>query len=304
MEASPRLLRAFLVVVEEGNLSRAAARLFVSQPALSQDIRRLERLAGAELFTRGSRGMEPTPAGLVLADGVRQALGILDRAAEQARRTAHGRRPSVTLAYTPSVGNHLIPRLLPELERHCPQVEIDEREVDTGEAGPAVESARSDLALAHCPDDSALLEAAVLADEPLVAALAEDHGPPRPVALRELGGLELLLWPREVAPAYHDRILEVCRKGGLAVTVRTGPRRALTRSYLLTQGGAFALLPSGAAALRVPGVRFLPITDAAATVPLTLLSPRHGARPEAAAVIAAVRALTPPILSSGPGHGA
>jgi len=287
MDVSLRLLRAFLVVVEEGNMSRAARRLFVSQPALSQDIRRLERAVGTELFVRGSRGMTPTPAGRHFADGVRQAINILDRTAAQAARTALGLRPAVTIAYTPSVGNDLLPRILPELERRCPDVEIDERQVDTGEARPAVESGRHDLALAHCPDPSTLLRAVHLADERLVVAIASTHELVRrgsPVALRALAGVDLLLWPREVAPAYHDRILSVCRSGGLPVTVRTGPRRALTRSYVLAEENAFALLPRGAAGLQVPGIAFLELTDPEATIELVLLAPRHGARAEVEAV--------------------
>lgn len=292
MDLSLRLLRAFLAVAEEGAVGRAAKRLFVSQPALSQDIRRLERLVGVELFVRDSRGMTLTAAGQVFAEGVRQAVTILDRTATMARRTAAGHRPGVTLAYTPSVGNHLLPLLLPELERRVPDVEIDERQVDTGEAGPAVESGRCDLALAHCPEPSPLLHATVLVHEPLVAAVAADHplarDAGRAVALSELAGLDLLLWPRDVAPAYHDRILEVCREAGLAAEVRTGPRRALTRSYLLAQADAFALLPTGAAALRIPDVAFLPIQDREATVDLVLLCPRDEIRPEAQAVATAV----------------
>lgn len=295
MDVSLRLLRAFQAVAREGSVGRAARRMFVSQPALSQDIRRLERMVGAELFVRDSRGMTPTPAGEILADGVGRALAILDRSTALARDVAAGRRPAVTLAYTPSIGNHLLPLLLPELERCLPQLEIDEREVDTGEAGPAVESGRCDLALAHCPEPSPLLDATVLARDPLVAAVSADHplagASAGPVALRDLAGLDLLLWPREVAPAYHDRILDVCRKAGLPGAVRTGPRRALTRSYLLAEADTFALLPNGAATLSVPGVAFLALAEPEATVDLVLLRSRTDTRPGPEAVAAAVRRL-------------
>lgn len=303
MEASLRLLRAFLVVAEEEHVGRAARRLFISQPALSQDIRRLEREVGADLFVRGSRGMTLTPAGRDFAGAVRRALNTVDLAVTMARRTAAGDRPLVSLAYTPSLGNHLLPLLLPELERDCPEVAIEEREVDTGEAAAGVEAGLYDLALAHCPDPSPRLTARPLGDEPLVVTIAADHPIARrggPVALRELAGLDLLLWPREVAPAYFDRILAVCGGGGLEAPVRPGPRRALTRSYVLAQEPAFALLPRGAAALQVPGVEFLPVRDLEATVSLVLLRRRDDARAEVGAVAAALDALAGPLLASAP----
>ncbi|REF00432.1 LysR family transcriptional regulator [Thermomonospora umbrina] len=303
MDLSLRLLRAFLVVAEEEHVGRAARRLFVSQPALSQDVRRLERQVGVALFDRGPRGMTLTPAGAAFADAARGALLALDRAADDARRAGGaGNRPRVSLAYTPSLGNDLLPRLLPELERRRPHIEISEREVDTGEAAPAVEAGRSDLALAHCPDPSPRLRATPLADEPLVAAVAADHPLARrdgPAALDELAGLDLLLWPRRTAPAYHDRILEICRAAGLTVTVRPGPRRALTRSYLLAGRDVFALLPRGAAALPVPGLALLPLRDPDAVVPLVLLGRHDEDRPETAEIADALRETVAALLDAG-----
>ncbi|WP_202637888.1 LysR family transcriptional regulator [Bailinhaonella thermotolerans] len=287
MDVSLRLLRAFLAVAEERHVGRAAQRLFISQPALSQDVRRLERELGVTLFTRSRAGMTPTPAGEEFAAEVRRALEILDRAVAAARAEP----PTLTLAYTPSIGNRLMPLLLPELERARPGLRVEERELDTGEVGPAVESGRFDLGLAHCPDPSPRLSRHVLADVPLVVALGAAHPLAREdaVDLRELSGLDLLIWPREVAPAYFDRLLEICRAAGLDPALRTGPRRALTRAYVLASGTAFALLPGGAAHLAVPGVVFLPPRAPGATVTLELLTRRSDPRPEVAAAVTTLR---------------
>jgi LysR family transcriptional regulator, benzoate and cis,cis-muconate-responsive activator of ben and cat genes len=278
MDVSLRLLRAFLVVAEECNIGRAARRLYISQPALSQDVRRLEREVGVDLFVRGNQGVTLTSAGRAFAEATRQATETIDRAVALARDTA----ARVSLAYTPSLGNRLLPALLPALERRCPGIRIDEREVDTGEAGPAVEAGRVDLALAHCPDPSPGLVSSPLVDEPLVAALSSSFA--APVSLADLTGLDLLIWPRSTAPCYYDRILEVCHAAGLHPEIRTGPRRALTRSYLLAQG-AFALLPEGAATVRIPEVAFVPITEPGASVQLALLSRRDNPRREVAEVM-------------------
>ncbi|MEO5876636.1 MAG: LysR substrate-binding domain-containing protein [Streptosporangiaceae bacterium] len=295
MDASLRLLRAFLVVAEEEHVGRAAQRLLISQPSLSQDVRRLERAAGVELFSRSRRGVELTPAGRIFADEVRQALDLIELGADQARRTAAAERPRVSLAYTPSLGNRLLRLLLPELERRCPDLEIEERELDTGEVGPAVVSGRFDLGLAHCPARAPGLRQVVLAEEPLVAALGSGHRLARrgePVAIAELAGLDLLLWPRELAPDYHDHLLRICGQP----SVRTGPRRALTRSYLFAEEGVFALLPAGASAQSVPGVTFLPLEDERATAPLVLLSRAEGILPEVARVQALLVEVVPGLL--------
>jgi hypothetical protein len=112
--------------------------------------------------------------------------------------------------------------------------------------------------------------------------------------------MDLLLWPRPTAPAYHDHILRICRRAGLSVTVRPGPRRALTRSYLLAQEQVFALLPQGAAALRVPGIALLPLRDEAATVPLVLLSRHDEDRPETALAADALHQTVAPLIAAVP----
>jgi DNA-binding transcriptional LysR family regulator len=295
MDVSLRLLRAFLVVAEEEHVGRAAQRLHISQPSLSQDVRRLEREAGVELFSRSRRGVELTPAGRIFAEEVRQGLDLIERGAEQARRTAAAARSRVSLAYTPSLGNRLLPQLLPELERLCPDLEVEERELDTGEVGPAVVSGRFDLGLAHCPAEAPGLRQIPLGEDPLVVVLGSRHPLAlrgEPVELAALAGLDLLLWPRELAPDYHDHLLRLCGYP----SVRTGPRRALTRSYLFAEEGVFALLPAGASAQNVPGVTFLPLAGQSATAPLVLLRRADGVPPEVERVQALLEQVVPALL--------
>lgn len=274
MNVSLRLLRAFLVVGREGHVGRAAAKLYVSQPALSQDIRRLERAVGTELFERGAHGMRLTPAGQVLFDDVEAALTRLDRGVERALSAARSERREVVLSFSPSIGHRLIPSLLPVLETRLSSVVVDEREVDTGDVVPGVLAGRFDLGLAHCPPVDRRLAATPLGDDALCVAMAAHQAPVDPqgrVSLRALSGLSILLWPREVAPEYYDHLLGVCAAAGFQPPIVPAPRRTLLRSYVLAQGDVFGLLPAATAGLTVPGVSFWPLADPWATVPLGLV---------------------------------
>jgi DNA-binding transcriptional LysR family regulator len=291
VNASLRLLRAFVAVGNEGNVGRAAARLFVSQPSLSQDIRRLERAVGTDLFIRGPHGVRLTPAGEILHREVDAALTMLNRGVERACAAARDERRRVVLAFSPSIGHRLIPALLPALEDRWPTVTVDEREVDTGDVTPGILAGRFDLGLAHCAPDDPELTITALGDDPLCVAVASDHPVAtrsEPVRLAELAGLSLLLWPRHTAPEYYDHILGVCLAAGLHPDVVPGPRRTLIRSYVLAAGDVFCLLPEATSGLNVAGVSFLPLADDTATVPLVLIRRADDPRPEVGDVEASV----------------
>jgi DNA-binding transcriptional LysR family regulator len=273
LDVSLRLLRAFTAVAREGHVGRAARRLYVSQPALSQDIRRLERLVGVALFVRTPRGMDLTRSGEVLLSGVESALLAVDRGVAEAGVIGGRGKRQITIAFSPSVGNRLMPALIPILDELVPDVVVDEREVDTGEVGPGVRDGSFDLGLAHCPERDAGLTLTLLAHERMCVVVAADH----PVAHRrlarvgDLADLDLILWPRDTAPDYYDHLLLTCARAGFTPTVVQGPRRAIIRSYLLAGGTAFCLLPASTAQLRVPGVAFVELVDEYASVPLYTL---------------------------------
>lgn len=273
LDVSLRLLRAFAAVAREGNVGRAAQRLYVSQPSLSQDIRRLERLVGVGLFVRTPRGMELTPAGQTLLSGVESGLLAVDRAVAEAGAVGGLVKRRVSIAFSPSIGNHLMPTLIPILDRLIPEVAVDEREVDTGEVGPGVHEGRFDLGLAHCPDADPELTMSLLTQERVCALVSADHEVARqPQArLADLASLDLVLWPRETASAYYDHLLLTCTRSGFTPSVVPGPRRAIIRSYLLATRTAFCLLPASTASLRIAGLAFVELVDEHARIPLHLL---------------------------------
>lgn len=302
MNVSLRLLRAFAAVSREGNVGRAAAALFVSQPSLSQDIRRLERDLGVQLFDRGPKGLSLTEAGQEFLRAVESALAILDRGVAQARELAAGERPSLSIAYSPSLGNKLLPELLPAIERALPGWTIEVREVDTGEVGPGVAAGRFDLGLAHCPTADPELVAEHLIDEPLCVAVGSQHPlAARPVVrLAELAGSELMIWPRETSPDYYDRVFDVCADAGLTPKRVREFRRSMTRSYLFNEDDVFSILPVSASFLHLPGTAFVRISDEDATVPLVSVRRAGDQRPELARISALAQSVSEELRTAAP----
>ena len=287
MNSSLRLLRVFLAVSKEGNLGRAAATLYVSQPSLSQDIRRLERELGVQLFVRGPHGVALTAAGEELRRDVEDALALLDRGVERAQNVGSATKPRVTLGFTPSIGQELMPSLLPTLEGRLPKIVVEEREADTGSVTTGVRSGVFDLGLVHCQGVEDDIASMTLRQDELCVALAANHplsGRGQPMNLEELGDLPLMIWPREVAPEYYDTLIAICHKSGLLPEVVPGPRRAIIRSYTVSGGSVFCLLPLSMSHMQVPGVSFVPIADPEARLPLDLVRRKREDRQEVTAV--------------------
>ena len=203
-----RLLRVF-VAVSKGDLGQAAKGPLVSQPSLSQDIRRLERELRTQLFVRGSHGVTLTPAGEEFRRDIEDALALLDRAVEHAERR-QGQQTTRRARVQPEHGaGAAMSTLLPLVELRLPAIVVDDCEADTGAVASGVRSGTFDLGLVHCQGAEKGLTVETLRHEKLCVALAADHPLSvrgQPICLQELGDLSIMIWPREVAPDYYDTL--------------------------------------------------------------------------------------------------
>jgi DNA-binding transcriptional LysR family regulator len=120
-----RRLRYFVAVAEERSVGRAAVRLRMAQPPLSVQIRKLESEVGTPLFRRGTRGMELTAAGRALLSRAREALALTAEGFEAARAVAAGRRGRLSVGYMFALAHAVLPRLVPELRRTLPKVDLE-----------------------------------------------------------------------------------------------------------------------------------------------------------------------------------
>src|ERR1700759_5723416 len=122
MDLGPRLLRSFLAVAQDLHSARAAARLYISQPSLSNQIHKLEHTLGTALFVRTSRHVELTTAGRALLEEAPVALAALERAAERARLAGEGIAGTVRLGYAPMAGFETLGAILATVADDSPNL--------------------------------------------------------------------------------------------------------------------------------------------------------------------------------------
>jgi DNA-binding transcriptional LysR family regulator len=218
-----RHLRYFVTVAEELNFSRAAARLRVSQPPLSRQIKSLEEEIGTELFDRSKRNLQLTPAGKSFLDQAKQILEQSDRAARLAKAVGQGKSGHLTVAFLSPLGGTFLPVALRTFRQRFPSVEVTITEMVPGQQVKALLESRIDVGfLARCEarfENELALEA--LGDIGWVAALPPEHALARlrEVPLRKLANEKLVFFDRSSAPATHDWIRDLCRANGFEPTI-------------------------------------------------------------------------------------
>src|SRR5262245_14668300 len=147
-----RHLRYFIAVAEEGHVTRAAERLDMQQPPLSQQIRALERELGVELFKRKPRGVELTDAGTEFLERARSILDQVDRAFAPTRRTARGEQGRVVVGFTSSTPFHpFMPRVIRSFREMSPLVSLVLEESGSGELVQGVRNEEIDAAFIRSP---------------------------------------------------------------------------------------------------------------------------------------------------------
>jgi LysR family transcriptional regulator, carnitine catabolism transcriptional activator len=175
MTVSLRQLRALTAAVECGSFGRAAARLHLSQPALTVQIRGLEEMLGVTLFDRSARGVRPTQAGLALAQSFARILDALDGTVAGARDLAARRSGTVHLAVLPSVAATLLPVALARLRAAHPGIRVLVRDAVADRVVGQVKDGAAELGIGTLPGPEAELEAEPLFDDALVAVLPPGH---------------------------------------------------------------------------------------------------------------------------------
>ncbi|GAB2541012.1 LysR family transcriptional regulator [Nocardia heshunensis] len=168
-------LRYFLVLAQELNFTRAAARIGIAQPALSARMRRLEAELGTALLVRNTRSVVLTTAGAALAESAPPALAALDRAWETARRAGAGELGAFRIGYSLSTGAETAPALVDKLIRSCPGLEVSAVPMTTPEISPAVADGRIDAGITRGAQPGRGVRRYLLRRERIGVQLAEHH---------------------------------------------------------------------------------------------------------------------------------
>jgi LysR family hydrogen peroxide-inducible transcriptional activator len=248
---------AYLVALgEHRHFGHAADACFVSQPALSNQIRELERRLGVTLVERTSRRVMLTPAGKAAAERAREVLRAVDELAEQARADGTGLTGVLRLGVIPTMAPYLLPRVVSVVNNHHPDAELHLRELRTEDLLDELRRGAIDLGLLALPlrRESGDVVAEPLAQDPFLLAVALDHPLARgrrPLDVSALAEHEVLLL--EDGHCLRDQALDVCSTSGAAS--RTVHDTSLaTLVQIVAGGGGVTLLPASAAPIEArPG---------------------------------------------------
>jgi LysR family hydrogen peroxide-inducible transcriptional activator len=259
---------SYLVAVDEHrHFGKAAEACFVSQPALSGQIRELERRLGVTLFERGNRKVLPTAVGTAVIERARGVLRDTDELVAAAHLDPTGLRGPLALGVIPTMAPYLLPGLLPVLTAAHPLVELHLHELKTAEILRQLRDGGLDLGLLALPVAGDDLVAVALAEDPFVLALPEGHplAGAGPVDIDVVAGLPVILL--EEGHCLRDQALSVCRLVGTdaAEMQATGMP---TLCQMVATGRGVTLLPASAVALEArpgTGLTTRPFTDPAPT---------------------------------------
>ncbi|GAA3195576.1 LysR family transcriptional regulator [Nonomuraea roseoviolacea] len=259
-------LHAFAVLAEELHFGRAAERLGIAQPPLSQQIRRLERKVGHPLFDRGPGGVALTPAGHGLLPAARRALGEIAGGLDAARRAGRGEAGRIRIGFAASLALTVLPRILGAYHDRYPGVEMEVREMTTAPQVAALCDGSLDVGLMREPPETDGLVAEPLLSEGFVAVLPAGHplAARRAVPVAALADEPFVLLPRAAAPTVHDRIAGLCRAAGFEP--RAGQRAVewQTVCALVGAGLGVSLAPASVRRIRSAGVAYRRISPGGA----------------------------------------
>lgn len=252
-------LHAFVVVAEELHFGRAAARLGIAQPPLSQQIRRLESKVGHALFNREPGGVTLTTTGHELLPAAQRALTSLADGLAAARAAGSGRTGRLRIGFAASLALTVLPDLLCRFRERFPDVRLDVQEMTTAPQIAALYDKAIDVGLLREPtDDRAELCFRTVLTEPYVAVLPTSHplAAQRLVPLAQLADHPFVLLPRSVGPGLHDQIIGLCATAGFTPQVAQQAVEWQTICALVKAGLGVALAPASIRRIRLKGIAF------------------------------------------------
>jgi DNA-binding transcriptional LysR family regulator len=290
-----RHFRYFVAVAEELHFGRAAARVHIAQPPLSQQIRQLEQELGVVLFHRTKRRVELAPAGRALLEHARQILEETERAKRAAQRAGRGETGRLAIGFQASADLDLLPRVLRLWRARFPDVEVDLQALLTGAQIDALCHGRIHVGFVRGPIDETGLVVESIQREPMVAVLPEAHrlARRRRVRLADLATETMILFPRPTAPGYFDLIMGACRRAGFTPRL-LHPGSMQTNLGLVSAGLGVSLMPASIRNLQRTGVVHRPLAPPVPQVELAMVHPRDEPSAVVAAFLATVREVAQP----------
>ncbi|AMN81110.1 LysR family transcriptional regulator [Pseudomonas reactans] len=259
-----RHLWLFLAVAEEQNFGRAAKRLGMSQPPLSEQIQVLEQALKVQLFERSRRGAKLTPVGAAILPAVRKFAEQLERLELAVEEAVAGQSGMLTIGAISTAMFDVLPGLIDQLKQQYPHLTVSVREIDSVEALPALEAGDIDLAFARLDGDlGPAIQSLPVREDRLMVALPSDHplAARSRISLSSLASEPLVMFSRKVSPVYFDNLIATCRASGFSPRVLHEVRSVASQIAFVSCGQGIALVPASLKKLAPDNVVLRPLTQ-------------------------------------------
>ncbi len=256
-----RHLRYFVAVAEELHFGRAAKRLYIAQPPLSQQIQQLEEELGVSLFKRTNRSVELTNAGQAFLDEAYKILAHVEQAKLLALRTARGELGKLALGFVSSAAFELLPHLLSAYREQHPQIHVSLHEMEKDEQIAALFARQIQVGLLRPPVDSSELYSEIILREPLLLALPAQHPlvSKAQISILDLANETFVLQPRHWTLGLYDHVMNLCHLANFSPNVKQEAADTYLIIGLVAANMGISLVPASAQSLRSQGVVYRPL---------------------------------------------
>lgn len=264
-----RQARAFLFVADELHFGRAAARLFMTQPALSRTIRALEESVAVSLFERSTRRVRLTPAGEAFAAECRLALGHFDRAAASARNAAEGREGRLRVGYMDFAINGRLPQILKKFSGKYPQVQVDLQYIPTAMQHTALLEGRIDIGFVIGEFRAPKIQNLPVDQDDFVVLLPEGHrlASRASVRLADLADEPFVLGSEDTFSSFRQLVFPLCHAAGFYPRIVQQASNTSGIFGMVAAGVGVTLYAGCARNFRRTGVVVKPLADVTGKIP-------------------------------------
>ena len=256
-----RHFRYFVAVAEEGHITRAAERLGMQQPPLSQRIKSIERELDVQLFLRKARGVELTQAGRVFLEKARTILAQYDHAFESTRRAARGEQGRLSVGVTPTSAFHpIVPLIIRSFREQFLQVSLTLQECLPNEIIEGLQNEQIDVAFlrAEMTEPKGLVVKPLMA-EPMVVALPCRHALARKkgsLPLKDLAEESFIVYARQLGPAFFEATMAACQSAGFTPRFGQEAPRVTSALNLVAAGLGVCIVPASMQRMGMEGVTY------------------------------------------------
>jgi LysR family transcriptional regulator, benzoate and cis,cis-muconate-responsive activator of ben and cat genes len=267
-----RQLRYFTVVAEEGNITRAAARLHIAQPPLGRQLTQLEQEVGVSLLDRKTRPITLTPAGRTFLSHAQEVLAKIQELDAAVRQTRDAARPVLRIGFDPTMLYGVFPEIMRGLRAAESVMDFRVLEVDEPDQAARLLDDEADICFGRAIIGDPRLDSQVLRHEALALAMPRDHAlaDQRAIQLDDLGGETLILFPKPPTPGFGDQVLELLQRHGVAPAGLQHADSLQTALGLVAAQIGVCVIPIAVQKARAADVHYAPIDTPDALSPVVI----------------------------------